>query len=77
MDMTTLFLMLVSKTTMIDLGSDEAFEKILLSLQRWVALLSLSLQFTQWKEKQLGKLSINLKLGENSKLRESKEEKFH
>jgi len=74
--MAILFLILASETIMTDLESNNIFEKISLRLQRWVALLSLSLRFAQWKEKWLEKLSINLKPGENSLLRELKDGKF-
>ena len=62
--------------TTTNLGSDDISEKVLSSLQRWAALLSLSLQFAQWKEKQLEKLSTNLEPRENSLLRELKNEKI-
>ena len=75
-DVATLFLMPVSDITMTNMESDDASEKILLSLQRWAALLSLSLWFVLWKEKQLEKLSTNLKHKENSLSRELKDEKI-
>ena len=46
----------------------------LLSLQMCAFLLSLFLQSKEWNEKQLGNISINLSLGENSILKELKEE---
>ena len=72
----TLFLTLVLDITTTNLRSDDISEKVLSSLQRWAALLSLSLQFAQWKEKQLEKLSTNREPRENSLLRELKNEKI-
>jgi len=71
-----LFIILISETTMIEVRSVKVFVKTSSSMQRWVSLLFLSLCIAWWKEKLLGKLSINLKLEENSQLRESKDGKI-
>lgn len=55
------------------LESVKESSKTLLSLQRWVSLISLFLQFTIWKEKWSGKLSNNWKPEDSSLWRESKE----
>jgi len=50
---------------------------ILLSLQRSVSLFHLSLQFTVWKEKWLGKLFTSLKLEESLYKGDRKIERFY
>jgi len=71
MDVVTLFLILVSKITITELGLDDTLKTILSRLQKWVTLLSLSLQFSWWKEYQLEKVSANLELEENFMLSKS------
>jgi len=76
MEVTMLFLICVSETTMIKLEHNDVLRAILSSLQRWAALTSLSLWSAWWNEKWLGNLSTNLDPGVNLLSRESKEEKI-
>ena len=71
----TLFLMLALEIIVTVFGSNRESSKIFLRLQMWVFLISFSLQFTVWKEKQLEKLSTNQKPDESSLWRLLKEEK--
>ena len=64
-DVAMFFLMLASEITRIVFGFERKFSKILLRLQRWAFLTSLSLQFTVRKEIWSGKVSTNQKLEES------------
>jgi len=58
--MATLFLMLVSETTMTVNGSDDALRVILSRILQWWDLLSLKWWSALWNEKWLGNTSISL-----------------
>jgi len=76
MEVVMLFLILVSDITMIVLELESLMKAILSSFWIWVDLVSLLLQSAWWKEKQLGKMLINLYSGEDSLFMELKEEKI-
>ena len=76
-DIAILLLILASEITIIVLEFDRMSLAILLSLQRSVSLFHLSLQFTVWKEKWLGKLSTSLKLEESFCKGDRKIERFY
>lgn len=76
MEVVMLFLILVSDITMIVLELESLIKAILSSFWIWVDLVSLLLQSAWWKEKQLGKMLINLYSGEDSLFMELKEEKI-
>ena len=65
----TLFLMLASEMMRMVFGFEE-LSRILSSEQRCAFMTSVSLQFTVWKEKQLGKLSTKRNPGDSSLLKE-------
>ena len=74
MEVATLFLILVSDATMVTDGDNEDSKIISSSSWAW-NLISFLLSQTL-KEKQSKKLSIILKLGENSELRGKKDKKY-
>jgi len=65
----------MSDTTTIDFKSADALRVVLSSLHIYTLILSSLFLFVEWKEKQLGKTSISLSLGENSLLNELKDRK--
>ena len=71
----TWFLILVSDTMTIDFGSANNRRVISLSLHIYTLIFSLLFVFVEWKEKQLGKISIGLSPRENSLLKRSKNRK--
>ena len=75
MEVATWFLMLASKIIVTIFKSDNVWKMHSLSLQIYMALLSLFLWLERWKEKWLKRILINLKLGENSLLSKLKEGK--
>jgi len=65
----------MSDTTTIDFESADAWRVVLSSLHMYTLILSSLFLFVEWKEKQLGKTSISLSLGENLLLNELKDRK--